>query len=47
MVLWNNTNLRTKGIIVENIPTITKGKKRKSYPVRKMTIRGSFFAYSI
>ena len=28
MVLWNNTNLRTKGIIVENIPTITKGKKR-------------------
>lgn len=28
MVLWNNTDLRTKGIIVENIPTITKGKKR-------------------
>lgn len=28
MVLWNNIDLRTKGIIVENIPTITKGKKR-------------------
>ena len=28
MVLWNNVDLRTKGIIVENIPTITKGKKR-------------------
>lgn len=28
MVLWNNTDLRTKGIIVEKIPTITKPKKR-------------------
>lgn len=28
MVLWNNVDLRTKGIIVENIPTIIKGKKR-------------------
>lgn len=30
MVLWNNVDLKTKGIIVENIPTITKGKKRIS-----------------
>lgn len=28
MVLWNNINLRSKGIIVENIPTISKGKKK-------------------
>lgn len=28
MVLWNNIDLSTKGIIVENIPTIIKGKKR-------------------
>lgn len=28
MVLWNNTDLITKGIIVEKIPTITKPKKR-------------------
>lgn len=28
MVLWNNTDLRNKGIIVEKIPTITKAKKR-------------------
>ena len=28
MVLWNNTDLKTKGIIVEKIPTISKGKKK-------------------
>ena len=28
MVLWNGTDLSTKGIIVEKIPSITKGKKR-------------------
>lgn len=28
MVLWNGTDLSTKGIVVEKIPTITKGKKR-------------------
>lgn len=28
MVKWNNIDLSTKGIIVEEIPTITKGKKR-------------------
>jgi phage-related protein len=28
MVLWNNTDFRTKGIIVEKIPTISKGKKK-------------------
>lgn len=28
MVKWNNTDLKTKGIIVENIPNIIKGKKR-------------------
>lgn len=28
MVLWNNINLRSKGIIVEKTPTISKGKKR-------------------
>lgn len=34
MILWNNVNLRTKGIIVANSPTISKGKKRvKKYDV--------------
>ena len=34
MVLWNGLEFRTKGIIVENIPKISKGKKRiKSYEV--------------
>ena len=28
MVLWKGVNLNTKGIIVEKIPNITKGKKR-------------------
>lgn len=28
MILWNNVDIRTKGIINEKIPTITKGKKR-------------------
>ena len=28
MVKWNNTDLRSKGIIVEKIPTISKGKKK-------------------
>jgi len=28
MVLWNNIDLRKKGIIVEKTPTISKGKKR-------------------
>lgn len=34
MILWNGINLRDKGIIVENSPTISKGKKRvKTYEV--------------
>lgn len=34
MVLWNGTNLRTKGIVVEKIPQITKAKRRfKTYDV--------------
>lgn len=34
MVLWNGIEFRTKGIIVENIPKISKGKKRiKTYEV--------------
>ena len=28
MVLWNGINLRSKGIIVEKIPQITKAKRR-------------------
>ena len=28
MVLWNNTDLKNKGIIVEKIPVITKAKRR-------------------
>lgn len=28
MVLWNNTDFKNKGIIVENIPTISKAKKK-------------------
>lgn len=28
MILWNGIDIRTKGIINEKIPTITKGKKR-------------------
>lgn len=28
MVLWNGTDFKTKGIIVEKIPTISKGKKK-------------------
>lgn len=34
MVLWNGINLRERGIIVEKIPDIIKGKKRfKSYEI--------------
>ena len=28
MIKWNNTDLRSKGIIVEKIPTISKAKKK-------------------
>ena len=28
MVIWNGESFREKGIIVENIPVISKGKKR-------------------